>query len=331
MLRIKTNNSLVSDHVENLYKNIQTRITRVIKVGGLKKKNTQGDLVLAIHLSSTDIIFLNKIKKDVYLKKLISASPSQLKKIIKLIHKYYPDAEDQTKDLYKCLFNIFVNHGYEKDKNINKYEFIQNIGLGSCPYCNRNYIYTLDKNRLLKAKIDHFYPKSLYPILAVSYFNLIPSCLTCNGLGAKGSKDTFNKYPLKNPYEIEPDDFIFDYSIKSMNILNPITNIDKNSIEILFDTHIKSHSDVFGLDLLYEENRDIVIELYLKVKHEYVKQHIKYLHSYRGLKFSDEEVYRFITCGYFKDEDLHKRPMSKLIKDISIKLELINPNGKFFK
>lgn len=30
------------------------------------------------------------------------------------------------------------------------------------------------------AKLDHFYPKSLYPFFALSLYNLIPVCGTCN-------------------------------------------------------------------------------------------------------------------------------------------------------
>jgi hypothetical protein len=39
---------------------------------------------------------------------------------------------------------------------------------------------------------------------------------------------------------------------------------------------------------------------------------------YSGILFSSkEELMRLITCGYISDDDINKRPLSKLIKDIS--------------
>jgi hypothetical protein len=48
------------------------------------------------------------------------------------------------------------------------------------------------------------------------------------------------------------------------------------------------------------------------------------MQNYEGTLFKNEEdILRLITCGYVDDKDLHKRPLSKLIKDISEELELL--------
>lgn len=49
-----------------------------------------------------------------------------------------------------------------------------------CPYCNRMYTTTLYGKKRVRPDFDHFYPQSRYPYLAVSLFNLIPSCNICN-------------------------------------------------------------------------------------------------------------------------------------------------------
>ncbi len=49
-----------------------------------------------------------------------------------------------------------------------------------CPYCNRIYTTTLYGKKRIRPDFDHFYPQSRYPYLAVSLFNLIPSCNICN-------------------------------------------------------------------------------------------------------------------------------------------------------
>ena len=46
--------------------------------------------------------------------------------------------------------------------------------------------------------------------------------------------------------------------------------------------------------------------------------------QYEGTLFKNKEVLlRLITCGYISDDEINKRPLSKLIKDISEELGLI--------
>jgi hypothetical protein len=323
MLNIKKVNSFEINHLNNIERNLKKTIRRIINDGGLKKKNDTGKIVLLTILSPRDKYVLSLLlHHNDLLIKIISLEAKEIRVMIKYTKKHYPDIYNKNTVLYKCIYNIFVTHGYEDSNNLDKYQFIKNIGLETCPYCNRNYIYTIAKNKKIKAEIDHFYPKDLYPILALSYFNLIPSCSTCNGLGAKSNQDTYT-LKLRNPYLIKPSDFKFDFDIKSLNILNPISNIDKESIDIIFEKEIQNHSKVFGLTELYSEHRDIVIELYIKAKHHYVREYIDYLRSYDGILFSDDEIYRLITCGYKNEIDFHKRPLSKLIKDISEELDFL--------
>jgi hypothetical protein len=72
-----------------------------------------------------------------------------------------------------------------------KYGLAQKLNLKVCPYCNRNYTLTINKevvnSHLGKIKVvktrpdfDHFFCKSKHPILALSFYNLIPSCAICN-------------------------------------------------------------------------------------------------------------------------------------------------------
>lgn len=59
--------------------------------------------------------------------------------------------------------------------------FARHNKLGVCPYCDG----TLSPKR---AKVDHFYPKSEYPFLAVVPENLVPACTDCNSVQFKGAK-----------------------------------------------------------------------------------------------------------------------------------------------
>ena len=77
------------------------------------------------------------------------------------------------------------------NKDWNRHKLLSLIGIEVCPYCQRNYISSYEENNDEKttADLDHFYPKSLYPFLALSLYNFIPSCQICNSR-FKGNKDT---------------------------------------------------------------------------------------------------------------------------------------------
>lgn len=59
------------------------------------------------------------------------------------------------------------------------YTFTEQMMVDVCPYCNRQYIFTLLKGEG-RPEIDHFYPKSDYPYLSCTLANFIPSCHQCN-------------------------------------------------------------------------------------------------------------------------------------------------------
>lgn len=221
----------------------------------------------------------------------------------------------------KEIFTNFYENEWDDVEDYTRYDFVIKHGLNSCPYCNRNYIFLVDKNEnRLRPEIDHFYPKSIYPFLAMSFYNLIPSCQICNH--TKKDKDAF-KDNLKSPYEINFFDFKFKYKPKNITFYQ----INKNKyVEERFDiilnktNSVEKNDEYFKLNLLYEQHKDIVLDLLLK-KTIYTKSYIKELKE--NFKLKDDEIYRFLFCNYLKDKDLHKRPLSKLIKDISKDIGLI--------
>jgi len=260
------------------------------------------------------------IDKDAQeLKNILLAKPE---KLIEIIKKYENNqnlkkAKYTKEALHNILYRIFVDYGYEK---IDKLKFIDNIGLGSCPYCNRNYVFTTSKNGSIKPEIDHLYPKSLYPYLACSYFNLIPSCPTCNGFGAKEAKDTFYVYPISNPYTIKPIDFHFSITPQKVDFIDDVKKEEYDFTNFEIDIYgNKANLEIFQLEELYKQHKDIVLELLIK-KVYYPQSYIEELSKYG---FSKDEIYRYLFSNYNQDEDLHKRPLSKLIRDISEELGLL--------
>ncbi len=311
MIKIPYPNQQILD---NYFDDIKDELLKRIKKIKAGKKVTRKKKVHKVTKPIMSI--LNYLDNENNLKKMILAKPNNLIRIIKFIEKKFKKARYSKEALNNILFRIFVDYGYKK---IDKLGFIDNINLGSCPYCNRNYIFTVNKKGSVKPEIDHFYPTSKYPYLAVCFFNLIPSCPTCNGFGAKEAKDTFYAYPITNPYELKEDEFKFSISPESIeffSVENKKYNFESFEIELYGN---KANLDVFKLEELYKQHKDIVLELLIK-KAYYPDSYIQEL---KGFGFSEDEIYRYLFSNYKEEKDLHKRPLSKLIKDISQELELI--------
>lgn len=83
-----------------------------------------------------------------------------------------------------------------------KFFFRKNNFVNFCPYCNINeilYIETQGGKAAAGHQLDHFFDKASYPLLACSFFNLVPSDSICNGSTNKGSIPFTDEFHL-NPY-----------------------------------------------------------------------------------------------------------------------------------
>jgi len=309
MVKIKLNQVIFDRHSEEIKNSLETKITNKLKT----------------KLWQYEKKCLNYIKMN--LKDILKADDKQLIEYIEHFKNNFPKAignpntkEKNWKRLYKILRKDIFEKEYDSWSQRTKYgaySFVEGLGLKTCPYCNRNYTFIVNNdNGKLRPEIDHFYPKSIYPFLAMSFYNLIPSCPTCNH--TKKARDSY-KEKLINPYEFQINDFKLTY-IPSTVEFNDIKNQKYNydNFEIEFEEHNKN-IEVFKLQELYSQHKDIVLELLIK-KAYYPKSYIKEL---EGFGFNEDEIYRYLLGNYQKDEDLHKRPLSKLIKDISKELGLI--------
>jgi hypothetical protein len=307
MLKIKLNQELLDKHVKEIDKSIKKLISNKLKIKLTRKEK---ECLEYIQKNLVDILKADSKKMQDYINYFKSNYSD-------VIGKQNTEEKNWGK-IYKIVRKDIFEKEYDNWSNrtvYGAYKFVKDLDLKTCPYCNRNYTFIVDeKSGKLRPEIDHFYPKSIYPFLAMSFCNLIPSCSICNHT----KKDKI-KSALLNPYEIKENDFKFTYSPKSIkffNVENAKYNFDNFEIEIYGN---KANLEVFKLEELYKQHKDIVLELLIK-KVYYPKSYIEELKSFG---FSEDEVYRYLVCNYKDINDLHKRPLSKLIKDISEELGLL--------
>lgn len=192
--------------------------------------------------------------------------------------------------------------------------FLNLLNKNTCVYCNRNYTLSLMKGRS-RAQLDHWLPKTHFPLFAVSFYNLIPSCASCNHLKGEGKGIDWwlNNHNMTYPYG-EQGTFEFGYKISTSNEFTiEFTNISNPNVRLM----IKENR----LEEIYSAHREFELrELYdlrLKYPTNYLQELLSKTFSH---SISDEEKYRLIF-GIEKDEvNYHKRPLSKFRGDIIKKL-----------
>lgn len=322
MVPIQINNTLAEEHYENIKINLLHHIERILDYGGILKQPQGKDNYIIEYSDLLEEDLESFITNpDLNLKPLIVQDPDQLEDYILDLYLNKFSFINEWHDDYQILYNIFIDNVYEST-GFDKWNFINNIKVDTCPYCNRNYIYTSTKNKKIKPVIDHFYPKTQYPILGISYFNLIPSCETCNGQACKHKKDPFSERIL-SPYIIKNGDFVISHKIKNIAIINPLSG--KSDVEVFFKNSptIGPNLETFNLENLYELHYDHAIELVIKRNLKYSKKYRDYLKSYSALKSSDSEIDRMILGNYALEKEQHKRPLSKMYQDIGKELGLI--------
>ncbi|MDK2091428.1 hypothetical protein [Aliarcobacter butzleri] len=264
------------------------------------------------------------------------------------IVKSYETFNDIKKDKIKEKFEYFINQ-YEqklsstdnktknyykhKGEKYNAYFLCKELNINVCPYCNKNYMITISDTTndiFTRPTLDHFFAKAEYPFLALSLYNLIPSCHICNS-HIKKSK-AFHIDTHIHPYF---DDFNkikkFNIDKKLLSLVNKddefnIIFENKNGITINEETKANNHIKDFALESLYNSHKDKVIEL-IDISRAYneasfenlVNEFVKSTQIFKD----KNDVKRLMLCHHVEDENIDKRPLNKLIKDISEELGIL--------
>jgi hypothetical protein len=253
--------------------------------------------------------------KDTNIEKLVSGEPNELISLVKEFEKIKFSKNDKKK-----INPFFIKTGYENwfQKKYSKV-FLDKLNLDTCTYCNRNYTLNLVDSRA-RAELDHWFPKEKYPILSLSFFNLIPSCHSCNHI--KGSPNINWLEALDNyvhPYLIEKDQFFkfgFNYDV----------SLDDYKVEIEVKKGSKIERTLIANNLkeIYNSNANKELKDLIDLRYKYSDNYIDILinQTFKGL-MTEEEIYRMIFGIEINEKSYHQRPFSKFKHDIIEELKKI--------
>jgi hypothetical protein len=123
------------------------------------------------------------------------------------------DAQSKLVEKYSLLGTLESVFGYTAALGGNKYRSYMLTAAAkhnTCVYCNRQYTFNIvrdggknNDNRIARPALDHWFPKSLFPLMSLSYYNLIPSCTVCNSSAKADGIWALNTHI--HPYETTPD------------------------------------------------------------------------------------------------------------------------------
>lgn len=213
-------------------------------------------------------------------------------------------------------------------------EFYNGLKIKACPFCNGQFVIGLKKDGKVLGHFDHIYPKDKYPYLSVSYFNLIPCCSYCNQF--KSNKDFSTSVLFTHPFDQSfASKFRFvptTAAIASFNTRGSTSSKDENIIMKANEGHedcVEFHDKSFFISSLHNAHHDLVDEIYLKALiynksnfEELKSRYVDELHL-----FTVHELERAVYGTYLQEEDINKRPFSKLTQDLLQEFARLRSDG----
>jgi hypothetical protein len=213
------------------------------------------------------------------------------------------------------------------------YAHAKRLDMNTCPYCNVNYTYTMTGKAKSRPQFDHFLNKDRYPYMALSFFNLVPSCQLCNSGALKGEKP-FRLSTHLHPFvdDIE-DHYQFRLGVSAVDFL-----LNGNDFTITLEPkkpggkpadkkRADNSVDVFGIVDRYNYHKDIASDI---LKKAYTYHPLAIEKIFTGFKingisiFHDkDEVKQLILGNYLHADHFHKRTLAKLTKDVAEEFGLV--------
>lgn len=250
--------------------------------------------------------------------------------------------ENYSKVRVSRYMRSFMNNLYEaftqKDANgiSNAHFFFRELNIRTCPYCNRHYTFTLDDESVKTSpEYDHFYDKSSHPILAVSFYNLVPSCHTCNH-AKRNNKAYINPYfsGFKRKFELQnengermlPDEVLNQKKEGKIGF----GKLGDSEEELKRFGEEQCNIGTFGLQGLYEMHDDYINEIVEKViaYNPTIRQTL--VDAFQDQAYSPQQVYDFVWGRYLDEAQYQRRPLSKLTRDVLEQLGIL-PEDNFNK
>lgn len=203
------------------------------------------------------------------------------------------------------------------------------LELKACVYCNANYTIS-DSDGEGYYDLDHWKPKSFYPFLCISFYNLQPSCPSCNRRKSASDIPFFGLWDDTAGCNLD----VLRFKLEERSLVNYLVFLDKEDLKVelkpanawsQLQNDIRDNTEQrMHIEARYAEHNDYTEEIVWKSK----IYNASMIQSLRDSKFSalipnQADLERFILGTYSDPDDIHKRPLTRLSIDIAKQLGLI--------
>lgn len=235
-----------------------------------------------------------------------------------LVYKVQAEGKHPDKPYKKKFWKLIVDAmHYETYVRPIMVPLIEALGIRTCVYCNLQFALTINHSQGLY-ELDHRYPKSKYPYLCTSFYNLQPSCPTCNHKKNNATAD-FGLY-TDNPAELHPFHLLTtpqlylrkrSLDVNYLNIRLVASNPEDPSLCML----AASHESDFQINSTYAVVKDVAEETIWRCKAFDDTYKELFVKNFPEL-YSKDALHRFVFGVYSDDSNVHQRPLTKLTRDI---------------
>ena len=207
--------------------------------------------------------------------------------------------------------SFFSSEGTDGENNA--IWLMRKMNIKVCPYCNRTYTFTLKRRKGIRPEFDHFYPKSTYKHLALSFYNLIPSCPSCNHRKSNTIFDFHPYFGMLVRGELPPKIHVVEDKVEYDKTGHPVLFPEKPEIRI---DNPNKNTTRLCLDELYEHHSDYAKEILDKILAYNAAYYEPLISAFHGMGRTPEEIDRLIWGNYIEEAQQTRRPLSKLTRDI---------------
>lgn len=314
----KVDEETLKEYVDKLDKGLKNRIESSNLSDAQKKFLLENDVIK--ELLTREPKALHDLHKKLMSRLIPDYNENELPVYAKAKKKKQRNEDEQQMmnkySVLQMLSDAFDYKGAISNKKKVSYWITKKKGQNVCTYCNRQYVFTVEDNedsnkKIARPELDHWFPKELYPIMSLSFYNLIPCCELRNS-SAKGSS-LFNFDTHIHPYcNDKPNpNFKFSYMPNSNGTWSvdfiELNGKEKNMVDDFCLKEIYHYHDGYEiteiLNLATKNNGTYLQSLLHTILHDFSPMNI-------------EDVYRMLFGTEYLPQNQDKRPLSKLKYDL---------------
>lgn len=203
------------------------------------------------------------------------------------------------------------------------------LELKTCVYCNANYTIS-DADGEGYYDLDHWKPKTFYPFLCISFFNLQPSCPSCNRRKSASDTPFFGLWDDTGRRDLD----VLKFHLEERSLVNYLVFLKREMLKVKLEATdsrnqiqkaIRDNTEQrLHIETRYVEHNDYTEEVVWKSK----IYNASMIQSFRDSRFGtlvpkQADLERFVLGTYTDPEDIHKRPLTRLAIDVAKQLGML--------